>query len=92
MLAGDVFSFYALIMTITLPDDPALAGMCEEDIRLDLACGAFAAGHVSRSVAARMAGLERDAFDEALFTRRISSYDEEVLAQDMETLHALGHR
>jgi hypothetical protein len=40
-------------MTITLPDDPALAAMSVEDIRLDLACGAFAAGHVSRGVAAR---------------------------------------
>ena len=79
-------------MTITLPDDPALAAMSMEDIRLDLACGAFAAGHVSRGVAARMAGLERHVFDEVLFTRRIPSFTEEMFAQDLETLHAIGSR
>ncbi len=79
-------------MTITLPDDPALASMGEEEIRIDLACGAFAAGHVSRGVAARMAGLERQAFDEILFARRIPSYTEETLAQDLETLRELGSR
>ncbi len=77
-------------MTITLPDDPALAEMGETEILLDLACGAYAAGHVSRGVAARMAGMDRQAFDEVLFTRRIPSYDEERFAQDLETLRALG--
>jgi predicted HTH domain antitoxin len=79
-------------MTITLPDDPALAAMSVEDIRLDLACGAFAAGHVSRGVAARMAGLERHAFDEALFTRRIPSFTEEMLDEDLATLRTLSLR
>jgi predicted HTH domain antitoxin len=68
----------------TLPDEPALGALGEEEIRIDLACGAFAAGHVSRATAARMAGLDRRDFDEALFARRISSYDEETLAQDLE--------
>ena len=77
-------------MTLTLPDDPALAQMSEEDIRLDLACGAFAAGHISRGVAARMAGLERHAFDEVLFTRQIPSFTEEMLAQDLETIRGWG--
>jgi predicted HTH domain antitoxin len=76
-------------MTITLPDDPALATMDEEDIRIDLACGAYAAGHITRSVAARMAGLERPDFDEILFQRRIPSYDEEMLAQDLEVIRSL---
>ena len=76
-------------MIITLPDDPALIEMGEEEIRLDLACGAFAAGHVSRGVAARMAGLDRLAFDQVLVGRRIPSYDEARLAQDKETLRAL---
>lgn len=79
-------------MIITLPDDPAIAAMSEEEIRLDLACGAFAAGHVSRGVAARMAGLERRAFDEVLFVRRIPSYTEDMLADDLETLGALEIR
>lgn len=77
-------------MTITLPDDPALTEMGEAEILLDLACGAYAAGHVSRGAAARMAGLESHAFDEVLLTRRIPSYDEERFAQDLETLRALG--
>jgi len=77
-------------MTITLPDDPALTEMGEPEILLDLACGAYAAGHVSRGVAARMAGMDRQAFDEVLLTRRIPSYDEERFAQDLETLRALG--
>ena len=79
-------------MTITLPDDPALTEMGETEILLDLACGAYAAGHVSRGVAARMAGLEREAFDEILFARRVPSYTEEMLAQDLETLRALRSR
>ena len=76
-------------MIITLPDDPALVAMGEEEIRLDLACGAYAAGHVSRGVAARMAGLDRLAFDQVLVARRIPSYAKARLAQDKETLHAL---
>jgi predicted HTH domain antitoxin len=76
-------------MTITLPDDPALAEMGEAEIRLDLACGAYAAGHVSRGVAARMSGLDRPAFDRLLMARRIPSYDEERLAEDRETLRTL---
>lgn len=77
-------------MTITLPDDLVFAGMDEAEIRLDLACGAYAAGHVSRGVAARIAGLDRLVFDRVLVARRIPSYDEERLAEDMETLRALG--
>ena len=77
-------------MIIALPDDPVLAEMGEDEIRLDLACGAYAAGHVSREVAARMAGLDRFAFDEALFARGIPSYDEARLEQDLETLRSLG--
>ena len=80
---------YSYSMTITLPDDPALAEMGEEEILLDLACGAYAAGHVSRGVAARMAGLDRHAFDQTLCARRIPSYDEERWAEDLETLRAL---
>ena len=58
-------------MTITLPDDPALAALSEAELRLDLACALFAAGRVVRSVAARIAGLDSLAFDEEIFRRRI---------------------
>jgi predicted HTH domain antitoxin len=77
-------------MTITLPDDPALAEMGEGEILLDLACGAYSAGHVSRLVAARMAGLDLHAFDEVLNERRISCFTEDAFAQDLQTLRSLG--
>jgi predicted HTH domain antitoxin len=79
-------------MTLTLPDDPALAGFAESDIRLDLACALYAAGRISRGVAARMAGMDRLAFDEELFQRRIPSYTEEMLDEDMATLDKLFPR
>jgi hypothetical protein len=37
-------------------------------------------------------GLERHAFDEALFTRRIPSFTEEMLDEDLATLRTLSLR
>ena len=79
-------------MTLTLPDDPALDQLAESDIRLDLACALFAAGRISRSVGARLAGMERHDFDEELFRRKIPSYTEEMLEEDMATLNKLFPR
>jgi predicted HTH domain antitoxin len=76
-------------MILTLPDDPALADMSESDIRLDLACALFAAGRITRPVAARMAGMERYEFDQELIRRRIPSYTEEMLEEDMATLEKI---
>ncbi len=76
-------------MTITLPDHPALAPLSEQDIRLDLACGAYAGGHLSRQSAADVAGVSRFDFDEALCARRISNFTDEAFAQDLETLRSL---
>jgi len=76
-------------MILTLPDDPALAEMSESDIRLDLACALFAAGRISHSVAARTAGMERFDFDQELVRRRIPSYTEEMLDEDMTTLEKI---
>ncbi|MBK8038480.1 MAG: UPF0175 family protein [Verrucomicrobiaceae bacterium] len=76
-------------MTISLPDDPALTAMSEADIRLDLACGAYAGGHLSRQSAADVAGVSRLNFDKALYARRISHFTEEAFAQDLETLRSL---
>lgn len=76
-------------MTITLPDDPALEQIAESDIRLDLACALYAAGRISRGVAARLAGLERRSFDDELVQRRIPSYTEEMFRGDLETLKTL---
>lgn len=79
-------------MTLTLPDDPALAEFAESDIRLDLACALYAAGRISRGVAARMAGMERHPFDEELYQRRIPIYTEEMLEEDLATLNKLFPR
>lgn len=70
-------------MTITLPDDPALLHLDETQLRLEIACGLFAAGRISRGVGARIAGLDRSAFDQALFERHIASYTNEMLDQDL---------
>jgi predicted HTH domain antitoxin len=77
-------------MTITLPDNPALTEMGEAEIRIDLACGAYAAGHLSRQLAAEVAGVSRYDFDQALYIRRIPSFTEEMLAQDLESQQRTG--
>lgn len=79
-------------MTITLPDDPALLDLTEADILLDLACALFAAGRISRTVAARLARIERREMDEELFRRRISGFTEETLDEDMAALNTLLSR
>ena len=79
-------------MTITLPDDPALLHLDEALLKLDLACGLFAAGRISRGVAARIAGLGSLPFDEELFRRKIPTFTEEMLDQDLATLEKLPHQ
>lgn len=69
----------------------ACAPNTEQDL-LELACQAYASGRVSREVAASFANLSRSDFDQALFDRRIPSYDEARLAQDRETLRSLRNR
>jgi len=79
-------------MTITLPDDPALLHLDEAQLKLDVACGLFAAGRISRGVAARIAGLGSLAFDEELFRRKIPSFTDEMLDQDLAALERLHRR
>ena len=76
-------------VTITLPDDPALLHLDEAQLRVDLACSLFAAGRISRSVAARIAGLDSLAFDEEIFRRKIPSYTSDMLDQDLAALEHL---
>ena len=76
-------------MTLTLPDDPALTSVSADEMRLDLACGLFASGRVSRGVAARIAGVDRRSFDEALFSRHIGLWTEETLAEDLKAIAGL---
>lgn len=70
-------------MTITLPDDPALLCLDENQLRLDLACSLLEAGRISRGVAARIAGLDPHAFDEELYRRRIPSFTDSMLDEDL---------
>ena len=79
-------------MILTLPDDPALADMSEADIRLDLACAMFAAGRTSRAVACRIAGIERLAFDQELIRRRIPSFTDEMLDDEIANLREIFPR
>ncbi len=76
-------------MTVTLPDEPALLRFNEAELKVDLACGLFAAGRISRSVAARIAAMDSLAFDEELFRRKIPSFTEEMFEED---LAAIGKR
>lgn len=70
-------------MTLTLPDDPALAHVGMEELRLDLACGLYSAGKISRGVGARIAGVSRLVFDQTLAARHIPSYTPEMLEEDL---------
>lgn len=78
-------------MTITLPDDPALLHLDEAQLRVDLACALFAAGRISRGVAARIGGLDSLAFDEELFRRKIPSFTDGMLEEDLAAVERL-HR
>ena len=49
-----------------------------------------ACGRVSRGVCARIAGVDRAAFDEALFVRHIPSYTSEMLDQDLAAWKKMG--
>ena len=73
-------------MILTLPDEPALASFDESELKLELAVALFSSGRVSRSVAATIAGMDRFAFDEVLFLRRVPSFTAEMLEQDLASL------
>jgi predicted HTH domain antitoxin len=73
-------------MILTLPDDPALASFNESELKLELAVALFSSGRVSRVVGAVIAGLDRFAFDDELFRRRIPSFTPEMLEQDLASM------
>ena len=74
-------------MTLTLPDDPALTGFRAEELLMELACGLYAARHISRGAAARVAGVEEDAFEAELARRGISNgYTPDDLRADLAAL------
>ncbi|MCX6845961.1 MAG: UPF0175 family protein [Verrucomicrobia bacterium] len=73
-------------MNLTLPDEPALASFNETELRLELAIALFSSGRASRTVAASIAGQDQFGFDKELFHRRIPSFTEEMLEEDLGNL------
>jgi predicted HTH domain antitoxin len=60
-------------MILTLPDEPGLALFREEQLRLELACALYSSRGIAKGVAARLAGMELDAFEAELYSRGISN-------------------
>jgi predicted HTH domain antitoxin len=60
-------------MTLTLPDEPALAAFREDQLRLELACALYSTRGISRGLAAKLAGMEAEAFEAELHARSISN-------------------
>ena len=60
-------------MTLPLPDEPAPAIFREDQLRLELACGLYSTCGISRGLAAKLAGMEVDAFEAELHARSISN-------------------
>ena len=75
-------------MILNLTDEPALASFNESELKLELAVALFSSGRVSRSVATSIAGLDRFAFDEELFRRRIPSFTPEMVEQDLVSIRS----
>ncbi len=60
-------------MTLTLPDEPALAAFHEDQLRLELACALYSSRSISRGLAAKLVGKELEAFEAELHSRCISN-------------------
>ena len=77
-------------MTITLPDEPGLALFGEDQLRLELACAMYASRSIAKTLAARLAGLEHDAFEAELHARGISNgYQPSDLDADLAVMERL---
>jgi predicted HTH domain antitoxin len=77
-------------MTITLPDEPGLAVFGEDQLRLELACALYASRSIAKTLAARLAGLEQDAFEAELHARGIfNGYQPSDLDADLAVMERL---
>ena len=73
-------------MTLTLPDLP----LSEEDMRLELACALYASRKLACGVAAKLAGVETDAFERELQQRGITNgCQPRDLADELKALNQL---
>jgi predicted HTH domain antitoxin len=59
--------------TLTLPYEPTLAEFREHPLRLELACAIYASRGISRGLAAKLVGMDLDAFEAKLHDRSISN-------------------
>ncbi len=68
------------------------AGLTEDEALVEIACRLFGAGKLALWPAAKLAGVSRNAFEQALRERRIAVYrpDERDLAEDIAALDKLG--
>ena len=68
------------------------AGLTEREALLEIACRLFGAGKLALRSAAKLAGVNRVAFEQALRERQIPIYrpDEGDLADDIAALDSLG--
>ena len=68
------------------------AGLTEREALVEIACRLFGAGKLALWPAAKLAGVNRVAFEHALRERQIAVYhpDERDLADDIAALDALG--
>ena len=56
-------------MTLTLPD----ISLSEDEVRLELACALYGSRKLARGIAAKLAGLESDAFERELQHRGLTN-------------------
>jgi predicted HTH domain antitoxin len=68
------------------------AGLTEREALLEIACRLFGAGKLALWPAAKLAGVNRVAFEQALRERQIAVYrpEERDLADDLAALDTLG--
>ena len=76
-------------MILTLIDEPALAGIPADELRMDLACGMYREGKITAVTAAHLAGVGIVPFQEELRNRSIPrAYDTGDLESDLAFLRS----
>lgn len=81
-------------MSLTIPADMVLATeLTEEQLAIELAVELYQREKLSLGHAARLAGMEKWAFNDLLAAREIPMhYDEADLRRDLATLQSLANR
>ena len=82
-------------MPVVIPDETLQqAGLTEREALVEIACRLFDLGRLALWPAAKLAGLSRVEFEQALIDREIPVYRPTLqdLADDVATLDRLGRR